>query len=279
VKRTATSWIWVFDDALVPDRPLVRRDELQEGDLDDPTDDRLTRTEFASAVAAAADGAAGESPWILEQPWHALVLGADGQAVSESWTGMDGMPPGAAPTRGLTTRIERRGGPPGPAGLHGSGDPQNPVVSRTFDARAELATETDPLGRTRRIDRGLSDPSLTFPERETNALGQVSERRFDARTGLLLRSTDPNGRAVEFEYDGFGRRLAECNCSIRRATDGRHRTKTPGADASDASPGGQRRRGAPAATVSRIGAYFDGLGRGPRDYQRIATGRASSRGR
>jgi RHS repeat-associated protein len=209
VKRTATSWTWVFDDALVPDRPLVRRDELQEGDLDDPTDARLTRTEFVSAVAAAADGAAGESPWILEQPWHALVLGADDQAVSESWTGMDGMPPGAAPTRGLTTRIERRGGPPGPVGLHGSGDPQNPVVSRTYDARGELATETDPLGRTRRIDRGLSDPSLTFPERETNALGQVSERRFDARTGLLLRSTDPNGRAVEFEYDGFGRRLAE----------------------------------------------------------------------
>jgi RHS repeat-associated protein len=209
VKRTATSWTWVFDDTMVPDRPLLRRDERQEGDLDDPSDDRVARTEFTSAVAAAADGAAGASPWILELPWHALVLDADGQVVSESWTAADGLPPGASPTQGLTTRIERRGGPPGPMGAHGTGDPQNPVVSRTYDARGELATETDPLGRIRRIERGISDSSLTFPERETNALGQVSERRFDSRTGLLLRSTDANGRSVEFEYDGFGRRLAE----------------------------------------------------------------------
>jgi RHS repeat-associated protein len=209
VKRTATSWTWVFDDTVVPDRPLLRRDERQEGDLDDPSDDRVARTEFTSALAAATDGAAGASPWILEQPWHALVLDANGQVVSESWTGSDGLPPGTAPTAGLTTRIERRGGPPGPEGVHGAGDPQNPLVSRTYDARGELATETDPLGRTRRIERGIADPSLTFPERETNALGQVSERRFDPRTGLLLRSTDANGRSVELEYDGFGRRLAE----------------------------------------------------------------------
>ncbi|HYV84639.1 MAG TPA: toxin TcdB middle/N-terminal domain-containing protein [Patescibacteria group bacterium] len=209
VKRTATSWTWVFDDASNPDRPLLRREERQEGDLDDPADDRIVCTDYASATAAAADGAAGPSPWILEAPWHTLLLDAAGQVVSESWTGLDGQPPGTSPVRGLTTRLERRGGPPGPEGTHGPGDPQNPVVSRTYDARGELATETDPLGRTRRIDRGVADASYTFPERETNALGQISERRFDPRTGQILLSTDPNGRSVGFEYDGFGRRLAE----------------------------------------------------------------------
>src|SRR5881296_3330651 len=72
-----------------------------------------------------------------------------------------------------------------------------------------MESETDPLGRTRRIGRGIADPSLTFPESETDALARVTTRIFDARTGLLLRLVDANGAATQTEYDPFGRRLAE----------------------------------------------------------------------
>jgi RHS repeat-associated protein len=59
------------------------------------------------------------------------------------------------------------------------------------------------------VERGLADPTFTFPEREVDAFGRAVERRFDPRTGLMVSAVDPNGAAVEFESDGFGRRLAE----------------------------------------------------------------------
>jgi uncharacterized protein RhaS with RHS repeats len=39
------------------------------------------------------------------------------------------------------------------------------VTTRTYDAYGNLASETDPLGRTRRFERGVDDRTFTFPER------------------------------------------------------------------------------------------------------------------
>jgi RHS repeat-associated protein len=209
VRHTATSWSLAWDDPLAADRHLVRREERREGDVDDPADDRISAEEYRTVTAALGTGAAGAGGWMIEWPWHSYLADAGSQVLEETWTAWDGQAIGAAPNLGLVTLVERRGGPTGPPGAHGPGDPDNPVTRRDWDARGMLASETDPLGRVRRIERGIEDPSRTFPEREIDPLGRAALRRFDPRTGLLTRVVDANGRAVEFEYDGFGRRLAE----------------------------------------------------------------------
>jgi RHS repeat-associated protein len=83
------------------------------------------------------------------------------------------------------------------------------VTLRTYDAYGNLDSETDPLGFARRFGRGAQDATFTFPESETDPLGRTESRRFDPRTGLMTESIDPNGRSIQIEYDGFGRRLAE----------------------------------------------------------------------
>ncbi len=207
-RRSATSWSYVDDDSHGIDRVLLRRTERQEGDVGDPGDDRILTEEFVSTLDAAA-GAGGSAAWILEQPWHESVAGVDGRVVAESWTGYDGRAAGQPAMRGLPTRLERRGGPVGSAGDHGPGDADNPAVLRAYDEFGNLASETDPLGRTRRVERGLEDPTYTFPEREVDPLGRAVERAFDPRTGLMTRAIDLNGRTVTIEYDPFGRRVAE----------------------------------------------------------------------
>jgi RHS repeat-associated protein len=208
VRRTAVSWSYLFDDG-DPQRPLLQSDERREGDPGDPTDDRTLRRQFWSQLAAGTTGAASGDAWLLEMPWHATLLDAQGNVATESWTGYDAQPYGASGSAGLPTRLESRGGPPGAPGAHGPGDPDNPVTTRVYDAYGNLASETDPLGRTRRLDHGVEDRTFTFPEREIDPLGRASLRRFDPRTGLPVAVTDANGRTVATEYDGFGRRIAE----------------------------------------------------------------------
>ena len=208
-RRIATSWTYQFDESAGPERPLLVSDERREGDIADPLDDRILRTEYASLLGAAATGAAGFGDWSLELPWHETTLDAAGTVVAESWTAWDDRPLGSAGPRRLATRVEARGGFPGAPGAHGPGDPDNPVTTRVYDPYGNLESETDPLGAVRRWDRGVQDATFTFPESETDPLGRVSTRTFDPRTGLLTQTIDPNGAAIAIEYDGFGRRLAE----------------------------------------------------------------------
>jgi RHS repeat-associated protein len=208
-RRTAVSWSYLFDDDGDPERPLLLSDERREGDPDDPSDDRTLRQEFWSQTAAGTSGAASGDGWLLEMPWHTALLDASGTVAAEGWIGYDARPYGTPGSAGLRTQIESRGGPAGAPGVHGPGDPDNPAITRLYDAYGNLASETDPLGRTRRFERGVNDRTFTFPEREIDPLGRASERLFDARTGLPLATTDANGRSVAMEYDGFGRKTAE----------------------------------------------------------------------
>jgi RHS repeat-associated protein len=209
VRLTAVSYEYLFDETRLPDRPLARRVERREGDVGDPLDDRLILDEFLWALDAGAAAGPASGRWFLDLPFHRSVAGADGIVVEESWTYYDDRPLGETGTRGLATGEEARGGPPGPPGEHGPGDPGNPVTRRAYDPYGNLAAEIDPLGRRRSFARDPADAARAFPAVETDPLGRVTVRRFDARTGLLEEVVDPNGRSVRIEYDGFGRRMAE----------------------------------------------------------------------
>ncbi|HZM70564.1 MAG TPA: RHS repeat-associated core domain-containing protein, partial [Candidatus Cryosericum sp.] len=281
LKRTAVSWSYVFDETSGLDRVLVQRMERQEGDADDPLDDRLAVVDLVSNREADIQGAAGPGAWLLEQPWHQSASGADGVVLAESWTSYDGGAPGQPGTRGLETRVELRGGPPGPAGDHAPGDPGNSVVLKAYDPFGNLASEVDPLGRERRVERGLLDTTFTFPDREVDPLGRATERHFDARSGLLLRIVDPNGRAAEIEYDSFGRRTAEwgpLDSAARPTVSYLHDyTRVPARVARYARE--QSGQGEPAGTDGCVesSAYFDGLGRLVEVTTESASGRIVSR--
>ncbi|MCZ6696302.1 MAG: SpvB/TcaC N-terminal domain-containing protein, partial [Acidobacteria bacterium] len=208
-RRTATSYVQIHVQDAGPDAPLIRRIERREGDLDDPHDDRLIVEDFLWALdAAPANGPTG-ARWFQDLPYHRSVAGVDGAIVSESWTFYDDRPIGEVGMRGLPTREEERGGPPGPPGSVAAGDARNVVTARSYDDFGNVITETNPLGRIRRIEHGLFDPSFTFPEKEIDPLGHITLREFDARTGLLTRVIDANGRAAHILSDAFGRREAE----------------------------------------------------------------------
>ncbi|HEV8198884.1 MAG TPA: toxin TcdB middle/N-terminal domain-containing protein, partial [Candidatus Polarisedimenticolia bacterium] len=264
-RRVAVSWTYQFDETAGPERPLVRSDERREGDTADPADDRIVRTEYASALGAAVAGAASASPWRLEQPWHETTLDASGNVAAESWTAYDGAPLGTAGARGLPTRFERRGGTSVAPGAHGPGDSENPVTLRTYDAYGNLASETDPLGFTRRFEHGVADATFTFPESETDPLGRSATRRFDPRTGLMTESLDANGRSIVIEYDGFGRRLAEWGPGDTRERPTVSYRHEIGAVPSRVhrfarETSGQGERAGTAGCLESV-AYYDGLGR------------------
>ncbi len=210
VRRSAVSYSYVFDETShPPDRMMLRRTERREGSADDPADDRIATEEFISALDDSAVGGPAKGRWFLDLPVHRSTEGVDGRVVSESWTFYDGLALRSVGTMGLATREQRRGGALGPPG-RGPDDGPDPSTTRGFDPYGNVAWEIDPLGRRRIFWRGRGDPTFTFPDAETDPMGRETARSFDPRTGLLTRLVDPNGAVTRIEYDGFGRRTAEC---------------------------------------------------------------------
>lgn len=209
IRRTAVSYSYIFDETShPPDRMMLRRVERHEGSVDDPADDRIAVEDFVSALDDAATGGPALGRWFLDLPVHRRLAGADGLVVSESWTSYDGLDRGAVGPTGLATHEQRRGGPPGLPGREPD-DSIDPSSTRGYDAYGNLAWEIDALGRRRAIFRGTADPTFTFPDGETDALGRVTATCFDPRTGQISHAVDPNGAITRTEYDGFGRRAAE----------------------------------------------------------------------
>jgi RHS repeat-associated protein len=70
-------------------------------------------------------------------------------------------------------------------------------VNRTDVAAAGITTRTTLMGYG---SQGV------FPTLLTNAASETSQRTFDYATGAMMSFTDPNGIAVNYSIDGFGRR-------------------------------------------------------------------------
>jgi RHS repeat-associated protein len=81
-------------------------------------------------------------------------------------------------------------------------------ISYARDANGQLASVTrTPLSGSSRTDSIVArDPvSGIYPALVTNALGQTTQLVYETGLGLLLRSTDANGLAINRTYDWFGR--------------------------------------------------------------------------
>jgi len=86
----------------------------------------------------------------------------------------------------------------------GFGDSFGNVTSVTVVGRKPDGTDME--SRTTTLDWG---PSGRFPERVTNPLHQVTTTEFDVGLGVPKKITDPNGVAVTWQYDDFGRKTLE----------------------------------------------------------------------
>jgi RHS repeat-associated protein len=73
-------------------------------------------------------------------------------------------------------------------------------AAREFDARGNLTSITDRLGRTARFEY---DPAFNRTTKVTDKLGRVTTLAYDGR-GNLVSSTDALNQTTAYAYDGFG---------------------------------------------------------------------------
>ena len=71
------------------------------------------------------------------------------------------------------------------------------------------STTLSGTGVTSRTSTTQFDSYRQFPTSVTNALGQISYVSYDAATGNITSSRDPNGLVTTWQYDGFGRKIQE----------------------------------------------------------------------
>src|SRR3989338_9309029 len=85
---------------------------------------------------------------------------------------------------------------------------ENPITRFTYDQFGNLKTETDPNGYTTSYLYGIYDPTHTYVNQITNALGHRTLYHYDLGTGNLL-WTEKNGIRTEYVYDEFGRKTKD----------------------------------------------------------------------
>lgn len=138
--------------------------------------------------------------YIVDKPYYQHIFaGIDGSAkLSDVITYYDGGSLGAAPTRGLVTRV---------AEWNDQTNTHTKVTSFTYDARGNLVSETDPLGNVTRTE--YETTYHLYPIRITNALGHVTTIGWNLLFGLENSRTDPNGGVTNTNYDVFGRRTRQ----------------------------------------------------------------------
>lgn len=72
----------------------------------------------------------------------------------------------------------------------------------TYNSYGQRATTTNPRNYSTGI---VYDDYSLYPKSTTNAKGQITQYLYNIGVGKVKRHTDPNGKVVENDYDGFGR--------------------------------------------------------------------------
>lgn len=160
---------------------------VEEGDTSVVGDERTTVTEYRYHPFK----------WIMSKPKKVQLLDSVGQVVSQrSFVYDDQGLMGFLSTKGLLKEEIQW--------LDLNALVQNQPTTRfTYDTYGNLATVTDPLGRT--TTNSYDTVSHTFLETVANALGHTVRHTYDPRSGLITATTDPNNQTTRFKYDFLGR--------------------------------------------------------------------------
>jgi RHS repeat-associated protein len=168
------------------------------GDISTPTDDRCTTTTYAT----------NQPTWVLELPEEVTTVGVacgatpslPAQAISDVRTSYDGGAPGAAPTAGDATKVEK-------------------VTSYTNGApnyTTEGTTTFDQYGRALSVSDGMQPPRVTkttytpptgIPTSSavTDPVGFTTTTTFNPALNQPTSIVDANNRETDLAYDPLGR--------------------------------------------------------------------------
>jgi len=161
--------------------------ETQFGDVSMSGDEKFNYAEYLYNT----------NSWIVNLPKHIYSyygIDSDAGKTSETWMRYDGQSYGKVPKKGDLTYLGQ---------WLNTGT--NPVTTYGYDSYGNLINITDPLGRVSKTLYGITDSTYTFPEKTINPSGHTTSFIYDAGTGNILSSTDPNGFTIYFRYDSFGR--------------------------------------------------------------------------
>ncbi|MEK6714818.1 MAG: LamG-like jellyroll fold domain-containing protein, partial [Candidatus Omnitrophota bacterium] len=78
-----------------------------------------------------------------------------------------------------------------------------PSSSYSYDSFGNLTSSTNSLGKTTTTD--YETTFYAYPEKVTNSLSQSVTSVYDAKFGVVIKTTDPNGLVSEVAYDSLGR--------------------------------------------------------------------------
>lgn len=141
------------------------------------------------------------SAWILNKPSKNSLYASDGSTkVKDTKYSYDGRVYGSAPAKGDATQVENW--------LDTPSDGGNPITMREYDSYGNVIRQTNPRGYTTAYTYGIRDPTYTYTDKVTNALGQSTDYSYDIGTGNLQWEMS-NGINKTYYYDVFGRIVKE----------------------------------------------------------------------
>lgn len=161
------------------------------GDVNDPSDDLTTLTDYAYNA----------DTYLVAYPVRSLIQDAAGTTIRQNWTYYDNATDwNTAPTKGNPTKSA--------SWLSGGTDP---TVTRVFDVYGNLTDQYDALWNATGGNQGNHVQTTydatyhQFPVEISNALGHTVKSTFDPGAGQVLTQTDANSQTTTYQYDAFGR--------------------------------------------------------------------------
>jgi len=135
------------------------------------------------------------SLWIVDRIKNYALYDNDSiTKIRETKYSYDNLSYGQSPTKGdLTSKEDWLSG--------GS----NPITSYAYDSYGNKITETNPRGHTTQYVYGIRDTTNTFPDRMSNAQGNITNYYYELGTGNLISIIDPNNQVTDYMYDSLGR--------------------------------------------------------------------------
>jgi len=174
----------------LPNNLIEKTAVINYGDVDNPlVNDEKTQVAYF-------DNSRKDSNYIIMLPSSAELKDNAGVVVSKSWNTYNNNGQLIKTTSGLMSLVNKD-------------DTGNPSTSYEYNSYGNLIKTTDPLGHY--ITTIYDDTLYQYPKTIENQLGQTQNFTYSdpdlhlAITGVIIKSTDPNGQITENRYDSFDR--------------------------------------------------------------------------